>query len=149
MTDLRTTIDLPHIARFTVGMDRLFQELNRTVDANSNGYPPYNIVAVNDAQSGEPLRWEVELAVAGFRKEDLTVTLDRNQLIIEGNIEDKEPRNYMHRGISARRFVRTFTLADHVELREARVDNGLLVVTLERVIPEELKPRLIPITVTA
>lgn len=140
MTDLRTTIDLPNIARFTVGMDQLFQELHRTIDANSNGYPPYNIIAVNDNQ------YVVELAVAGFRQEDLDITVDRNQLVVTGDIEDKEQRNYMHRGISTRRFVRTFTLANHVQVRDATVTNGLLIINLERVVPEELKPRRIPIT---
>lgn len=140
MTELRTTFDLPNITRFSVGMDQLFQELTRTMETNnSNGYPPYNIVAVNENE------YVIELAVAGFRQENLDITVDRNQLIVEGNIEDKEQRNYMHRGISARRFVRTFTLADHVQVRDARVDNGLLIVSLERVVPEELKPRRIPI----
>jgi molecular chaperone IbpA len=138
MTEL-TTIDFPNIARFSVGMDRLFQELHRTVDSNSGGYPPYNIIAVDDNQ------YLIELAVAGFGQEDLDITVDRNQLIVTGNIEDKEQRNYMHRGISARRFVRTFTLADHVQVRDAAVTNGLLIVALERVVPEELKPRRIPI----
>jgi molecular chaperone IbpA len=142
MTEIRNALDLPNLSRFTIGMDHLFRELNRTAENNSSGYPPYNIMAVNDNE------YIIELAVAGFRQEDLDITVDGRQLVIQGNIEDKEERHYVHRGISTRRFVRTFTLAEHVQVRRADVSNGLLIIELERVIPEELKPRRIPISYT-
>lgn len=142
MTELRNALDFPNIARFSVGMDQLFRELHRNVESNSTGYPPYNIIAVDENQ------YIIELAVAGFKQEELDITVDRNQLTIEGKIETKEDRNYLHHGISTRRFARSFTLADHVCVRDARVSNGLLIITLERIVPEELKPRRIPITFT-
>lgn len=142
MTNLKTT-DLsliPNIVRFSVGLDRMLDEVTRNAETSSfSGYPPYNIVATDEN------RYTIEIAVAGFGQEDLDIQVDQNQLVIEGNIEEKEERKYLHKGISARRFSKKFTLADHVQVQSAKVKNGLLIVELERVIPEELKPRRIPI----
>jgi molecular chaperone IbpA len=140
------SFDIPSIHKFAVGFDSMFDELMRVSSQQGNqNYPPYNIVKHDEN------KFVIELAVAGFREGDVTVTVEKNQLTIVGEqIEslDELEKNYeyLHRGISSRSFNRTFTLADHVEVTGATVSNGILAITLERQIPEELKPKKIAIT---
>lgn len=137
------SFDIPSIHKFAVGFDGVFDEIlrlsNQQKDAN---YPPYNIVKHSDN------KFVIELAVAGFKDGDITVTVDKNTLTIEGSQSVDLDTNveYLHRGISARNFTRTFTLADHVEVVDAVVTNGIMGITLERVVPEELQPKKIAIT---
>jgi molecular chaperone IbpA len=100
---------------------------------------PYNIERL------EENRFQISVALAGFTPEEVALTVERNVLTLEGRKSDKEERTFLHRGISARNFKRQFTLADHVEVKGARFENGLLVIDLQREIPEAMKPRRIQI----
>ena len=139
-----TSYDLSPLFRTSVGFDRL----NRLMDAAlqmegaSKGYPPYNI-----AKTGPDL-YRISLAVAGFEEDQLNIELNNNQLKITGNAEPgdgAESVEYLHKGIAGRSFERRFQLADHINVVGANIRNGLLHVELERVIPEALRPRTIPI----
>ena len=141
------TIDLPAFAnqihRQAIGFDSIFEELNRTF-ANTkteSNYPPHNIVKLDDTH------YVIEVAVAGFAEDEIDVELKENVLTVKGEQnKDQEEIEYLHKGISARNFVRTFPLAEHIEVRGATVKNGILAVALEQVIPEEDKPKKIQIT---
>lgn len=118
-----------------------FEEIERLIDragkGTGDGYPPYNIerVAREDGRA-ELLR--ITLAVAGFTREDLDITLEDNQLTIRGRQSDEAPRTYLHRGIAARQFQRTFVIADGIEVKSADLKNGLLSIDLVRVEPDRL-----------
>ena len=138
------TLDLPSLHRHAIGFDRMFEELNRTfANSKSGNYPPHNIVQRDEAN------FVVEVAVAGFAESEINVELADNVLTVTGekvkNDEQPSP-TYLHQGISNRNFVRDFTLADNVEVRGAVVENGILSVHLELVVPEEKKPKSIAIT---
>lgn len=122
-----------------LGFDHFERILDRVAKTSHDGYPPYNI-----EQTGEnALR--ITLAVAGFSMDNLTVTIEDNQLIIRGrNAEDDSGRVYLHRGIASRQFQRSFVLAEGIEVKGASLDNGLLHVDLERQLPEP-KARTVPI----
>lgn len=139
-----TKFDLTPYTRATVGFDRLFDVLDRQfTNSVSTGYPPYNII-----KEGED-SYKIEIAVAGFREDELDITVKDYTLTVTGEQkrdESSEGTVYLHKGISARSFTRPFTLGDHVEVKGAVVENGLLVISLERVVPEEDKPKKIPIT---
>ena len=137
------SFDIPSIHKFAVGFDSMFDELMRVSNQQSTqNYPPYNVVKHNED------KFVIELAVAGFREGDINVTVEKNQLTIEGEqaVDIDNNVEYLHRGISARSFTRTFTLADYVEVVDASVTNGILAITLERKVPEELQPKKIAIT---
>jgi molecular chaperone IbpA len=121
----------------------MFDDLLRTSQANTN-YPPYNIVKHGDDN------FAIELAVAGFKDGEINIQVERNQLTVKGEqaIDLDNQIEYLHRGISARSFSRTWTLADHVEVAGARSENGILTISLERKVPEEQKPKSIVITYT-
>jgi molecular chaperone IbpA len=139
------SIDIPQIHRFGVGFDRMFRELDQmlTNTAGQSNYPPYNMIKHTED------KFSIEIAVAGFRDGEVTIEVANQQLKVEGRqaqvIED-EGREYIHRGISGRDFVRVFTLAEHVEVVGARQENGILTITLERQVPEEKKPKAIAIS---
>jgi len=103
--------------------------------SNQKGYPPYNIEKLDDANH------RITLAVAGFKMEDLDVTVTDDQLTISGEIKEKDEKVYIHKGIAGRSFTRTFILADHVYVTSANLENGMLTVDLRHEIPEALKPR--------
>jgi HSP20 family molecular chaperone IbpA len=113
-----------------LGFDHFEKTVERLRKTAAEGYPPYNIEQIGD----HGLR--ITLAVAGFSMEDLDVEIDNNQLTIRGRQREEEPRLYLHRGIAARQFQRSFVLADGIEVLDAFLDNGLLHIELERVIPE-------------
>jgi HSP20 family molecular chaperone IbpA len=121
-----------------------FEEIERLVDRigkGADGYPPYNIERVAPQNGGaEALR--ITLAVAGFSRDQLDITLEDNQLAIRGKQIDESPREYLHRGIAARQFQRTFVLADGIEVRCADLENGLLTIDLVRREPERLQRRI-------
>ena len=137
------TIDLPSLHRHAIGFDNLFEQLNRTF-ANSKtdgNYPPHNVVKLDDTH------YVIELAVAGFSETEIDVELKENILTVKGErVKTDSDVEYLHRGISSRNFTRTFPLAEHVEVRGAKVQNGILAIALEQVIPEEQKPKKIEIT---
>ena len=140
MTQFTYAFDLPAFNRRTIGFDRMFNELNRTFANSKDNYPPYNIIKVDDTH------YVVEVAVAGFAKDEIEVELKDSILSITGKQVDKADADYIHKGISARSFERTFTLAEHVEVRSAKITNGILAIELEQLIPEEKKPKKVDIT---
>ena len=121
---------------FLLGFDEIERVLDR-VAKGADGYPPYNIERlVRDAQKPERLR--ITLAVAGFTRDQLEVTIEENQLLIRGRQQDDKCRQYIHRGIAARQFQRTFVLAEGMEVLGADLKNGLLEIDLARPEPERL-----------
>lgn len=144
MTNLTLrSLDIPSIHKFAVGFDNVFDELMRvTSQQATTNYPPYNIVKHSED------KFTIELAVAGFKEGDINVQIEKNQLTVSGDqaTELNSEREYVHRGISARNFTRTWTLADNVEVKGAEVANGILTISLERYIPEEQKPKKIAIS---
>jgi molecular chaperone IbpA len=123
--------DTNALNRALLGFDELF-----------NNYPPYNVVK-HDENS-----YEIQVAVTGFDKDEITVEVDQNQLIVKGQKakeENDEAVNYLHKGLATRQFTRSWTLAEHMEVGEGSIKNGVLTVSLKRVIPEALKPRVLKI----
>jgi len=141
-----TSLDLTPFYRNSIGVDRLFDRLIDQMDhASGTNYPPYNIIKTGDNS------FEVQIAVAGFSEGEIDITVKDGNLVVTGNKDpeiETDATAYLYRGISARRFVRTFSLADYVEVATAVSRNGILSITLERKIPEELKPKTIAITYT-
>ena len=120
-----------------LGFDDIERLLDRAAKSPGDGYPPYNIEKLPRANgAGEIIR--ITLAVAGFSREQLDVSVEDNQLSIRGKQEDDKAKTYLHRGIAARQFQRTFVLADGIEIRNASLDNGLLAIDLVRPEPERL-----------
>ena len=144
MTTYITALDLPALHRRFIGFDEIFNELNRTINATQkqDNYPPHNII-----RKGENL-FQIELAVAGFSEDELDVQLSGHLLKITGKrLRDPNVEvEYLHRGIASRDFERSFPLAENVEVRGATVQNGIMIVNLELVVPEEHKPKKIAIT---
>jgi molecular chaperone IbpA len=139
-----TTFDFAPLWRSTIGFDRFFDLVDAAQQAGSEDhYPPYNIERLGDDS------YQISVAVAGFRPDDIAVTAEQNVLTIEGQKPDKEQREYLYRGISARHFKRQFNLADYVQVKNASFENGLLRIELAREIPEAMKPRQIPINGTS
>ena len=140
MTQLRT-IDaqaLAQMSKVLVGFDRIF---NDRFNSASSNYPPHNIVKYSENNYG------IEIAVAGFTKDEITVSVDQDQLTIRGERkrDNDASYEYLHRGLAARDFEQVFTLAEYMEVVGAKVDNGMLQIDITRIIPEALKPRQIEI----
>jgi molecular chaperone IbpA len=129
-------IDYSPFYRSTVGFDRL---LNLIDTASEQGYPPYNI------ERSDENNYRVTVAVAGFAQNDLSVDVKDRVLTVSGKKEEAEKADFLHQGIAGRAFERSFQLAEHVEVKAARLENGLLHVDLERIVPEEKRPRRIVI----
>jgi len=136
-----TTFDFSPLYRNSVGFDRLASMLSTASRQDQgNGYPPYNI-----RSTGED-HYQISMAVAGFAEEDLDITTEQNRLVVTGKRENEEEAGeYLHRGIATRSFERRFNLADHVKVTNAKLENGLLHIDLERELPEAMKPRTIKI----
>ena len=130
---------------FTVGMDRMIRDLEQfsnSYTGSSSGYPPYNIEQVDDG------KWIISMAIAGFSEDDIEVSQKERNLTVKGKIKDKDDENeFVHRGIANRSFERTFRLGPHVIVKNATLKNGMLAIDLEQELPEEEKPRDIPILV--
>lgn len=135
--------DFAPLTRSAVGFDRLVSMLEAASKTEGQGgYPPYNIESLADNH------YRIELAVAGFRPEELNLEAKENVLIVTGRKaanDGGDDRRFLHRGLAERDFERRFQLADYVVVTEARLENGLLQIGLERQLPEALKPRTIPI----
>ena len=125
---------------YAVGYDKMFDNLSRYVDNNvsSTGFPPYNIRKEGD------YHYVIEMALAGFSKEDIEVEVADGTLSVRSDKKDDVADN-LYRGISFRKFNRKFTLSDDIVVNDAALDNGMLTINLERVVPEEKKPRLIEV----
>ena len=133
------TVDFSPLFRSAIGFDRLFDLAEAVQRAGEDTYPPYNIERLGEN------RFQISVALAGFKPDEVELTVEQNILTLEGQKSDREERTFLHRGISARNFKRQFTLAEHVEVKGARFENGLLVIELRREIPEAMKPRRIAI----
>lgn len=150
---LRITSDLINspLYKMSVGFDRLFDEMfTNPINVSTGGYPPYNVAKVIDKES-EDVSYEITLAVAGFTQEDIDITVENQQLKVEGRSgvlaeEVGTEVEYIHKGIAERNFVRTFRLAEHVEVKSATLKDGILKVVLWLNIPEEAKPKKINIS---
>ena len=123
-----------------IGFDKFLNNLNKTsITSNQTNYPPYNLVKTEE-------NWyQLQIAIAGFTHDDLSVELKEGVLCIKGEKSAEDTHNYLHKGISARSFTRSFTLADTIVVRAADLNDGILTIELENVIPEEKKPRKIEI----
>lgn len=137
MTQL-VRFDTNALNRALLGFDSLFSDFEHRVNTN---YPPYNILKRNENT------YEIEIAVTGFSKDEITVEVDQNRLIVKGirsaNLDDDS--EYLHRGLASRDFTREWTLAEHMIVGEGRIKNGVLTVQIARVVPEALKPRVLTI----
>lgn len=136
------TFDFSPLFRSTVGFDRVFELLDAVSNESGGGYPPYNI-----EKSGEN-GYRITIAVAGFTDKDIEIVQQENSLRVTGKMADRNDSgnvSYLHRGIATRAFERRFELADHVRVSGAALENGLLHIDLVREVPEEKKPRVIPI----
>jgi molecular chaperone IbpA len=140
---MATALSLTPLLRQTVGFDRfndLFETLN-TEGESKNAFPPYDIIK-NDENA-----YQIVMAVAGYDEKDVTITLEYDTLTVSGKSEsdENETISYLHKGIARRAFERNFRLADHMKVLAASMKNGLLIIDLEREIPEEKKPQIIAI----
>ena len=138
-----TSLDINKLTPYAVGFDSVFDNLFNYMDhqASSTGYPPYNIIKNGD-------KFQIEIALAGVKMEDLDIEVAENVMTISHNPEDVEDENYgeiLHRGISRRKFTRKFTLNDDIVVQDAKLDNAMLYIELERIVPEEKKPPKITI----
>ena len=129
-----------------VGFDRLINDFfDNPTFTSAGGYPPYNVAKViNEEQT----TYEIVLAVAGFQEKDITISLENDQLHIAGEspvLDHGDAYEYLHKGIAERKFTRSFKLAKNIEVKTASLSDGLLRIVLEQIVPEEEKPRQIPI----
>ena len=126
---------------FSVGFDDLFDHFNNQLEIKqTSSYPPYNINRIDD------LNYQIEMALAGFSKNDIEIKYSDNQLTIKSiESEDKDDKETLHRGISKRKFSRTFTLAEDIKVNGAELKDGMLLIDLEKIVPEEKKPQTIDI----
>lgn len=128
--------------RALIGFDRIFEDMDRRfTNQLSTNYPPYNVVKISENL------YDIAIAVTGFEKSEIEVSVEGDKLTIKGErakTDETEPE-YLHRGLALRDFERTFTLAEHMKVRKAEIKNGILLVQIEREIPEEMKPRLIDV----
>jgi molecular chaperone IbpA len=137
------TMNLDPFWRTSIGFDRLFDLMDESLRFEpEDHYPPCNIVRTGENS------YRISLAVAGFRPEQISVSVNQNVLIVTGRAEDKQDKGeYLYRGIAGRSFERRFNLADYVEVKGASLDDGLLQIELERELPETMKPRRIDIKI--
>lgn len=133
-----SSYDFAPFSRSSIGFDRLFELVDAAQQQTGAQYPHYNIEKLDED------RYQISLALAGFRPDEINITAEQNVLTVEGRKTD-EKREYLYQGISERHFRRQFNLADYVEVRGATFDNGLLRIELAREIPEAMKPRQIAI----
>ena len=133
------TLDFTPLFRSTIGFDQLPGLLSHALERPETGYPPYNIEKVGEDQ------YRIVMAVAGFSKDDVEIVQEQNRLSVRGKLKEANGKTYLHRGIAARAFERHFDLADYVEVTDATMGEGLLVIALKRELPEALKPKSIPI----
>lgn len=137
------TIDFSPLYRSVVGFDRLAQLLETASADASTGYPPYNIERTDENA------YKIEIAVAGFRADELNIEVKENLLTVQGRkAANDDQRRFLHRGLAERDFDRRFQLADYVIVTDAKLADGLLQISLKRELPEALKPRRIEITST-
>lgn len=137
---MRSTYDFAPFRRSTVGFDRLFDLLeNGSFGQTQENYPPFDLIRIDENE------FRIDIAVAGFRPDEIDIVAQQNVLIVSGSKKDDDGSSYVHRGIATRSFERRFALADHIQVRGADLKDGLLSIELVREIPEAMKPRRIDI----
>jgi molecular chaperone IbpA len=137
---MNTVFDLAPLWRSSVGFERLFDLVNQVAKWEpADNYPPYNIAKTGDET------YRITLAVAGFTADELSITSQPNLLVVTGKKAERQDGSYLYQGIAGRPFERRFNLAEHVKVTQARLENGLLIIELMHEVPEEMKPRRIPI----
>ena len=141
MTRHVTTLTLPDFHRTMLGFDRLVEDFQTFNAGANNGYPPFNVETSGDD------KYQITLALAGFVRDDLKIDVQEGILTITGEKVEAESEEiqYLHKGIANRSFTRTWKLAEYVEVVEAKMENGMLYISLERIVPEEKKPKSIKI----
>jgi molecular chaperone IbpA len=134
-------LNMPSLVNFerrAIGYDRLFQQLMDMPEKDNQSYPPHNLIKESDTE------FKIELALAGFTKEEVKVVQEEQTLTISGNNSDKEGNeNILHKGIASRAFTKTFDLAENIEVTEASFENGMVIIKLRQDIPEDKMPKLI------
>jgi len=135
------SLDIPTIHKFGIGFDSMINEIFRLNSQHTN-YPPFNVIREDEN------KFIIEVAVAGFKQGEVSVQTERNNLVITGSrkTDADDEIDYLHRGISSRSFSRTFPLGNHVEVTDASIQNGILTIHLERIIPEDQKAKTIDIS---
>lgn len=138
---MRNAFDFTPYRRSAIGFDRLFDmiETNAATGTQEN-YPPFDLVKLGDNE------YRIDLAVAGFKRDEIEIAAQQNVLLVAGRKNEGDNQDFIHRGIATRSFERRFALADHIQVRDADLKDGLLSVTLVREIPEAMKPRRINIS---
>jgi len=126
---------------FFIGFNRELNRLNSAYKTNSQTYPPYDILKLDEDT------YRVSLAIAGFSKEDINVSVDNGTLIIKGEIVEVTDAEVVHKGIAARKFVRSFALGEYMEVTGAEMKDGMLHINVDRIVPEDKKPKTIDIKV--
>ncbi len=124
---------------FFIGFNRDLGRLNSAHKTNTTSYPPYDLIKLNQDT------YRLSLAIAGFTKEDIDVTVDNGTLIIKGEITDATDAEVVHKGIASRKFVRSFALGEYMEVTGAELKDGMLHINVDRIVPEEKKPKAIKI----
>lgn len=135
--------DTNALNRALLGFDSLFDNFEqRFANQLNNNYPPYNILKHDDDS------YELEIAVTGFEADEISVEIDQNNLIVKGQRKEvtlSQP-NFIHKGLATRDFTRSWTLAEHMEVGEGKIKNGVLKIAIKRIVPDSLKPRILKIT---
>jgi len=141
-----TSLDLNPFYRNSIGFHSLFDRITENIDTSAQSYPPYNIIKQNDEN------YLIEIAAAGFGKPDIDITSENGTLTVSGKqmkkVDGEDEANgieYVHRGLAGRNFSRSFNLAEHVEVKSAELENGILTISLVKNIPEAMKPKTIEI----
>jgi len=135
---VKTTLDLFNDP-FFIGFNRELSRLNNAYKTNSQSYPPYDLLKLDEDT------YRLSLAVAGFTKDDVDVSVDSGSLIIKGEIVEVSDAEIVHKGIASRKFVRSFALGEYMEVTGAELKDGILNINIDRITPEEKKPKAIKI----
>ena len=137
---MRSAFDFAPYRRSAIGFDRLFDMIeNNAASGTQENYPPFDLIQLGEND------YRIDLAVAGFKRDEIDITAQQNVLVVAGKKGDGDDQNFIHRGIATRSFERRFALADHIQVRTADLKDGLLSVALVREIPEAMKPRKIDV----
>ena len=134
-----TSIDFGRFRPITIGFDKIFEDMEKLSNIHDN-FPPYNIIKLNDDE------YQIELAVAGFSKEDIDIRFKDSILTVAGEKETRSDVDFSHKGISERNFLKSWTLGDYVKVGDAKMKDGVLIISLFKDVPEEEKPQIISIS---
>ena len=137
---MRTVLDFSPLHRSSIGFERIFGLLEAAQTQPSDNWPPFDTMKLSDD------RYQITMAVAGFKRDEIDISVQENLLAIKGERKSDTEGEYLHRGIAYRPFIRRFELAEHVQVCDAQLADGLLTISLKRELPEAMKPRRIEIS---